>query len=101
MSYGLEVYSPTGALVFDTDSIAVMQVDNFGVAANETVTKTYPEFINWEITALIELVDQPPGSQEHYSPVAFADGSTGTVIIQPQGGLPSFAARVIVLARDV
>lgn len=98
MSFGLEVYSQSGILLFHTDSYTVMQVATFYVGANQIVTRNFPLFEGWYLRAFVEFTDEPPGSTEHYCPVVIVSGVTVTV--QPQAGLPSYGARVIVLAED-
>lgn len=98
MAYGLEVYKANGGLVYSTNSVTWMQVDSFYVGAGQTVTKTYPEFSGWTLRAFIELTDQPPDAQEHYSPIPSISGTS--VTIGPQSGVTSFGARVIILAQD-
>lgn len=98
MSYGFEVYNSAGTLVYSTNSVTWMQVDSFYVGAGQTITKSYPEFEGWTLQAFIELIDQPPDSQEHYAPISNIAGTS--VTIAPQYGVTSFAARVIILAQD-
>lgn len=98
MNYGFEVYNSSGSLVYSTSSITWMQVDSFSVSANQTINKSYPEFNGWTLKAFIELIDQSPSNQEHYSPIATVSGTSVTV--GPQSSLTSFPARVIVLAQN-
>lgn len=98
MSYGLEVYKADGTLVYSTDSVTWMQVDSFAVSKNQTKTKYYTEFSGWTIKVFIELINQPPDAQEHYSPTYSISGTT--VTIKPQTGKTSYPARVIILAQD-
>jgi hypothetical protein len=98
MAYGFEVYNSDGTLVYSTDSITWMQVDSFYVNAGQTITNNYPEFSGWTLKTFIELIDQSPSNQEHYSPISTISGTSVTV--GPQSGLASFPARVIILAQN-
>jgi len=98
MVYGFEIYDVHGHLTFSTSSITWLQLDRFTLAANQTVTNTYTGFNGWTLIAQIQLIDQPPDAQEHYSPVASM--SNNVVTVGPQSGLSSFAANVIILAQE-
>ena len=97
MAYAFQVFNDTGDLIYSTDSVTWMQIDSFAVLANEIVEVDYPELSGWTIKVYMDLLDQPPDAQEHYAPIPSISGTT--VTIAPQTGLPSFAARVIVIAK--
>jgi hypothetical protein len=89
--------SDAGEIIFSTASVAWLQIDNFLVPADTTITRDYPELAGWNIQVFMDLFDQPPDAQEHYSPIASVSGTTVTV--GPQPTLNSFAARAIVIAQ--
>ncbi len=98
MAYGLEIYKSNGTLAFSSADTNWMQIDNFTVAANATVVKSYPDTTGFTLMVQKQMVDQPPGSQEHYAPEVTISGTT--VTIAPYSGLSSEECLCLVLAQD-
>ena len=63
MSYGLNVYKADGSLGFSTLDIVWMQIDQFTVAANASVSNTYPEVSGMTVIAQVQMINDPPESQ--------------------------------------
>ncbi len=98
MAYGLNVYKDDGSLGFSTSDITWQTLEHFTVAANATVSKSYPEASGFTIIAQRQLVNVPPASQEDYAPNVSISGTTVTV--SPQSGKSSSKCIVHVLAQD-
>ena len=55
MSYGLNIYKSDGTLGFSTLDITWMQIDQFEVAANGTVSNNYPIATGMTIITQIQI----------------------------------------------
>ena len=96
--YGLNVFKSDGTIGFSTADITWQTLDQFTVAANTSVTKSYLHAAGFTIIAQRQMVNVPPSSQEDYIPNAVVSGTTLT--ISPQSGLSSSECIFHVLAQD-
>ena len=99
MAYGIEIFRADETLSFSSADVVWMQVDQFSVAANTTVTKTYPDTTGLTLMAQYQMVDAPPASQEAYAPEVTISGTSVTVA--PFSGLSSEPTIILVLAQDI
>lgn len=60
MSYGIEIRNEYGALTYSTSDVTWNQVDFFSIAANGSVTNTYPALAGREFLSFQVLIDPPP-----------------------------------------
>ena len=98
MSYGLNIYKSDVTLGFSTLDITWMPIDQFEVAANGTVSNNYPIATGMTISTQIQMVNDPPGSQEAYAPEVTVSGTT--VSVAPYSGKTSEKVVIMVLAQD-
>jgi len=98
MAYGLQVFKSDGSTAFSSADVTWMQIDQFTVAANATVSNNYTSTSGFTLMVQIQMVNQPPGSQEAYAPEVSIAGTT--VTIAPYSGLSSEETIVLVLAQD-
>ncbi len=98
MSHGLNVYKADGTLGFSTLDITWMQIDQFNVAANASVSNTYPEVTGMTVIAQMQMINDPPASQEAYAPEVTISGTT--VSVAPYTSKTSEQVIIMVLAQD-
>jgi hypothetical protein len=98
MSYGLNIYKSDGSLSFSTLDIVWMQIDQFTVAANASVSNSYPVTTGMTVIAQQQMVNDPPSSQEAYAPNVTVSGTT--VSVAPFSGKTSEQTIIMVLAQD-
>jgi len=98
MSYGINVYKAEGTLGFSTLDVTWMQIDQFTVAANASVSNTYPEISGMTIIAQMQMINDPPASQEAYAPEVIVSGTT--VSVAPYTSKTSEQVIIMVLAQD-
>jgi hypothetical protein len=98
VSYGLNVYKADGSLGFSTLDIVWMQIDQFTVAANASVANTYPEVSGMTVIAQMQMINDPPASQEAYAPEVIVSGTT--VSVAPYTSKTSEQVIIMVLAQD-
>ena len=98
MSYGLNIYKSDGSLGFSTTDIVWMQIDQFTVAANASVSNTYPEVSGMTVIAQVQMINDPPESQEAYAPEVIVSGTT--VSVAPYTSKTSERVIIMVLAQD-
>ncbi len=60
MSFGLNIFSGAGKLIYDSNSVTWNQVDFFEVAANAAVSKIYPFCVDREMLVMQQFIDPPP-----------------------------------------
>ena len=98
MSYGLNIYKSDGSLGFSTTDIVWMQIDQFTVAANASVSNTYPEVSGMTVIAQVQMINDPPESLEAYAPEVIVSGTT--VSVAPYTSKTSEQVIIMVLAQD-
>jgi len=98
VSHGLNIYKADGSLGFSTLDITWMQIDQFTVAANASVSNSYPEVTGMTVIAQIQMINDPPESQEAYAPEVTISGTT--VSVAPYTGKTSEQVIIMVLAQD-
>ena len=98
MSYGLNLYNSDGSLGFSTADVTWMQIDQFTVAANASVSNSYPEVAGMTVITQVQMVKDPPESQEAYAPNVTI-GAT-SVSVAPYSGKTSEETVIMVLAQD-
>ena len=98
MSHGLEIFDEHGHLVFSTLDITWMQIDQFDVAANASASHDYPEVAGMTIITQLQMVNDPPASQEAYAPEVIVSGTT--VSVAPYTSKTSERVIIMVLAQD-
>ena len=98
MSHGINVYKADGTLGFSTLDITWMQIDQFTVAANASVSNTYPEISGMTIITQMQMINDPPASQEAYAPEVVISGAT--ISVAPYTSKTSEQVIITVLAQD-
>lgn len=98
MSHGINVYKADGTLGFSTLDITWMQIDQFTVAANASVSNSYPEIAGMTIITQMQMINDPPASQEAYAPEVIVSGTNVSVV--PYTGKTSEQVIIMVLAQD-
>jgi len=98
MAHGLQLFDAHGDIIFSTDDITWLQVDQFEVAANGTASYNYPEISGMTIITQIQMVNDAPDDQEAYAPEVTVSGTT--VSVAPYSGKSSEQVIVMVLAQD-
>lgn len=98
MAYGLQVFDEHGHLSFSTEDITWMQIDQFVVNANQTVSNNYPIISGMTIITQMQLINDVPDNQEGYAPEVTVSGTTVTVA--PYSGQTSEQVIIMVLAQD-
>ena len=97
MADGIQVNNSSGNTIFDSSSITWLQVDQFTVAANATVTNNYSTLSGFNVIAQQQMINTPPGNQEAFAPKISITGTSITVA--PYSGQSSVSVIVIVLAQ--
>ena len=97
MSHGLQVFDDHGHLAFSTLDVTWMQIDQFTVAANASVSTTYPVVSGMTVIAQQQMINDPPSSQEAYAPKVVVLGTT--VSVAPFSGKTSEQTIIMVLAQ--
>ena len=97
MADGLQVNNSAGNTIFDSSSITWLQVDQFTVAANTTVTKNYSTLSGFNVIAQQQMVGVPANNQESFAPKISVTGTSVTVA--PYSGQSSVRVIVLVLAQ--
>ena len=97
MPDGLQVRNAAGDTIFDSSSVTWLQVDQFTVAANATVTNNYTTLAGFNVIAQQQMVGVPANNQESFAPKISITGTSVTVA--PYSGQSSVSVIVLVLAQ--
>lgn len=79
MTYGINIFSAMGKLVYDSNSIAWNQVDTFIVSANTAVSKSYPKLTNRTLMTTQMFINPPPGDGKAIAHTITISGANITV----------------------
>jgi len=79
MTFGMNVYKPSGGLVYSTDDVTWNQVDFFYMSANSSVANSYAALSGREALVIQMFIDPPPTDRKMTAYTITVSGSTVNV----------------------